>query len=67
MKWKRSSARGYRAFSTRPMSQSQRTDMVLLVHIWEQFAQSHNSYGRPRMTEELEELGLQVAIAASVD
>ena len=42
------------------MSQSQRTDMVLLAHIREQFAQSHNSYGRPRMTEELKDLGLQV-------
>lgn len=44
----------------RPMSQSQRTDMVLLAHIREQFALSLNSYGRPRMTEELKELGLQV-------
>jgi transposase InsO family protein len=42
------------------MSQRQRTDMVLLAHIREQFAQSHISYGRPRMTEELKELGLQV-------
>lgn len=54
------SARGYRAYRTRPMSQSQRTDMVLLAHIREQFALSLNSYGRPRMTEELKELGLQV-------
>ena len=54
------STRGYHAFRTRPMSQSQRTDMVLLAHIREQFAQSHNSYGRPRMTEELKDLGLQV-------
>ena len=54
------STRGYHAYRTRPMSQSQRTDMVLLAHIREQFAQSHNSYGRPRMTEELKDLGLQV-------
>lgn len=54
------STRGYRAYRTRPMSQSQRTDMVLLAHIRDQFAQSHNSYGRIRMTEELKEMGLQV-------
>lgn len=54
------STRGYRAYRTRPMSQSQRTDMVLLAHIRDQFAQSHNSYGRTRMTEELKEIGLQV-------
>lgn len=54
------SARGYRAYRTRPMSQSQRTDMVLTAHIRDQFALSHNSYGRVRMTEELKELGLQV-------
>jgi transposase InsO family protein len=54
------SARGYRAYRTRPISQNQRTDMVLLAHIRDQFAQSHNCYGRVRMTEELKELGLQV-------
>ncbi|MBL1419487.1 MAG: IS3 family transposase, partial [Alphaproteobacteria bacterium] len=54
------SPRGYRAYRTRPMSQSQRTDMVLLAHILDQFKLSGNSYGRPRMTEELKELGLEV-------
>jgi transposase InsO family protein len=54
------STRGYRAYRTRPMNQSQRTDMVLLAHIREQFKQSHCTYGRPRMTEELKELGLQI-------
>jgi transposase InsO family protein len=54
------SAGGYRAYRTRPISQSQRTDMVLLAHIRDQFALSHNSYGRIRMTEELKELGLRV-------
>lgn len=52
--------RGYRAYRTRPVSQSQRTDMVLLAHIRDQFALSYNSYGRTRMTEELRELGLQI-------
>ena len=32
----------------------------MLAHIREQFALSLGSYGRPRMTEELKELGLQV-------
>lgn len=54
------SPRGYRAFRNRPLSQSQRTDMVVLAHIREQFALSLGSYGRPRMTEELKELGLDV-------
>jgi len=54
------SSRGYRAYRTRPISQSQRKDMVLLAHIREQHRLSLNSYGRPRMTEELKELGLDV-------
>lgn len=54
------SPRGYRAFRKRPLSQSQRKDMVVLAHIREQFALSLGSYGRPRMTEELKELGLDV-------
>lgn len=54
------SPRGYRAFRNRPLSQSQRKDMVLLAHIREQFALSLGSYGRPRMTEELKGLGLAV-------
>ncbi len=51
---------GYGAFRSRPLSQSQRKDMVVPAHIREQFALSLGSYGRPRMTEELEELGLPV-------
>lgn len=54
------SPRGYRAFRSRPLSQSQRKDMVVLAHIREQFALSLGSYGRPSMTEELKELGLPV-------
>jgi putative transposase len=42
------------------MSQRQRDDMVLLAHIREQHKLSLHSYGRPRMTEELQELGLKV-------
>jgi len=54
------SSRGLRAFCSRPISQSQRKDMVLLAHIREQHRLSLGSYGRPRMTEELKELGLDV-------
>ncbi len=54
------SPRGFRAFRSRPMSQSQRTDMVLLAHIREQHRLSLGSYGRPRMTEELKELGFDI-------
>ena len=60
------SARGYRAYRSRPISQSQRTDMVLLAHIRDQFAQNHNSYGRIRMTEELKDKDLRVGQSAGV-
>ena len=53
-------SRGFRAWRVRPMSQRQRDDMVLLAHIREQHRLSLQSYGRPRMTEELRELGLNV-------
>ena len=42
------------------MSQQQHDDMVILAHIREQHRLSLQSYGRPRMTEELQELGLNV-------
>lgn len=42
------------------MSKRQCEDMVLLAHIREQHGLSLGSYGRPRMTEELKELGLYV-------
>jgi putative transposase len=42
------------------MSQRQRGDMVIFAHIREQHRLSLQSYGRPRMTEELQELGLKV-------
>jgi len=54
------SSRGLRAYRSRPASQRQRTDMVVLAHIKEQSRLSLGSYGRPRMTEELKELGLNV-------
>ena len=39
----------------------QRDDMVILAHIRDQHRLSLQSYGRPRMTEELQELGLDVS------
>ena len=53
-------SRGFRAWRVRPVSQRQRDDMVLLAHIREQHRLSLQNYGRPRMTEELQELGLKV-------
>lgn len=52
--------RGLRAWKHRPPSRRQRRDMVLLAHIRDQHRSSLGSYGRPRMTEELNELGFRV-------
>ena len=54
------SARGYRAWRVRPMSQKARADLILLAHIREQYRLSLGSYGRPRMTMEIKEAGLDV-------
>jgi putative transposase len=54
------SPRGLRAFRSRPASRRQRSDLVTLAHIKEQSRLSLGSYGRPRMTEELKEIGLDV-------
>jgi putative transposase len=52
--------RGLRAWKHRPVSHRRRRDMVLLAHIRPQHRLSQGSYGRPRMTEELNELGVRV-------
>lgn len=54
------SPRGSRAYRSRPLSQSQCKDSVVLANIREQFALSLGRYGRPRMTEVLKEAGLDV-------
>lgn len=54
------SERGKRAYRSRLASQRQRTDMIVLAHIKEQSRLSPGSYGRPRMTEELKELALNI-------
>jgi putative transposase len=54
------SPRGFRAFRSRPASRRQHMDMVVLAHIKEQSRLSLGSYGRPRMTEELKEVGVSM-------
>ncbi len=54
------SDRGLRAWRRRPPSIRQPRDMVIQAHIRDQHRLGLGSYGRPRMTEELKELGLRV-------
>ena len=52
--------RGLYAWKHRPTSHRQRRDMVLLAPIRDQHRLSLGSYGRPRMTDELNELGIGI-------
>lgn len=54
------STRGLRAFRSCPAGGRQRSDLVTLAHIKEQSRLSLGSYGRPGMTEDLKEIGLNV-------
>ncbi|KPH88033.1 integrase [Komagataeibacter intermedius AF2] len=54
------SARGYRAWTSRPACQRERTDLKILAHIREHHALDNASCGRPRMTLELWEAGPDV-------
>lgn len=54
------SSRGYRAYLSCRLSQSQCKDLVVLAHIREQFAISLRSYGSPRLSEELKEAGVGI-------
>jgi putative transposase len=56
----RITSRGFRAWLHRPKSQHDQRDEVLLVHLKAEHVTSHGSYGRPRMTAELKELGHEV-------
>ncbi len=47
------------AWKHRPPSHRQRRDMVLLAHIRNQHRLNLGSYGRSRMSEELNELGIR--------
>jgi putative transposase len=51
---------GYFAWKNRPASDRQCQDMVLLAHIRASFALSSATYGSPRMTHELRDIGLTV-------
>lgn len=57
------STRGLRAYRNRPASRRQRSDFVTLAHVKEQSRLSLGCYGRPRMTEELKEIGTSVVQA----
>ncbi len=52
---------GCYAWRNRRMSQRQRDDLILLVHIRAIHKDSFMAYGRERMTEELRELGFVVS------
>jgi putative transposase len=51
---------GYFAWRSRPAGPRQREDLVLLAHIRSAFILSHETYGSPRMTRELQDEGLKV-------
>jgi putative transposase len=54
------SSSGYFACRSRPASLRQREDLILLAHIRSAYALSHETYGSPRMTRELQDGGLKV-------
>jgi putative transposase len=51
---------GYFARRDRPASPRQREDLILLAHIRSAYALSHETYGSPRMTRELQNKGLGI-------
>jgi putative transposase len=51
---------GYFAWRSRPACRRQRDDLVLLAHVRSAFRLSNETYGRPRMTRELQDQGLHV-------
>jgi hypothetical protein len=51
---------GYFAWKDRPASRRQREDMVLLAHVRSAYALSHETYGSPRMTRELQDSGFAI-------
>jgi putative transposase len=55
------SDRGLCAWKRRPPSPRRRRDMAPRAHIFDQHRMSLGGYGRPRMTEELNKLGLRVS------
>ena len=51
---------GYYAWASRPASQRQRDDMVILVHIRAEHSRNYWAYGRKRMTDELRDQGVAI-------
>jgi hypothetical protein len=51
---------GYFAWKDRPASHRQREDMVMLAHVRSAYALSHETYGSPRMTRELQDSGFAI-------
>lgn len=51
---------GYFAWKARPASRRQHDDMVMLTHIRSAYFLSHETYGSPRMTRELQDQGFTV-------
>lgn len=54
------SARNLHAFQSCAVSRRQRSDLVMLAHIKEQYRLGLGRYGRLRVKEELKEIGLDV-------
>ena len=48
---------GHFAWKDRPASHRQREDMVMLAHVRSAYALSHETYGSPPMTRELQDSG----------
>jgi putative transposase len=51
---------GYFTWRGRPACRRQREDLILLAHVRSAFAQSNGTYGSPRMTRELQDVGLAI-------
>ncbi len=51
---------GYFSRKNRPASRRQREDMVMLTHVRSAYALSHETYGSPRMTRELQDSGFAI-------
>ena len=56
------SVSGFYAWKRRPASARQSDDMVMLAHIRAEFATSNETYGSPRMHEELKGQGLAIGL-----
>ena len=51
---------GYLAWKDRPASRRQHDDMLMLAHVRPAFALSNGTYGSPRMTRELHDVGVAI-------